>query len=146
MALIEGLFNSGSIGVLERTVQFTHQRHQVIVDSIANLSTPNYQPADLDVKAFREALSEAVENRRKNSGGPNGELQIKDTSQLQFAPDRIEVRRIARNENILFHDRNNRSLEHIMQDLAENAMAHNGALEMLRNQFGMLESVIRERP
>ncbi len=144
--MIEGLLNSGSMPVLERMVQFTAQRHQVIVDSIANLSTPNYRPADLDTAGFREVLADAIDERRNRSGGPNGDLKLKDTQQIKFLSDRIDVRTDPRDQNILFHDRNNRSLEHIMQDLAENAMAHNAALEMLRNQFQSLESAIRERP
>ena len=143
--MIEGLFNSGSMPVLERMVQFTAQRHQVIVDSIANLSTPNYRPVDLDTAGFREVLADAIDERRNRSGGPNGDLKLKDTQQIKFLSDRIDVRTDPRDQNILFHDRNNRSLEHIMQDLAENAMAHNAALEMLRNQFQMLETAISQR-
>ena len=48
-------------------------------------------------------------------------------------------------ENILFHDLNNRSLERHMQDLAENTMAHNAAIELLKGGFALLENAIREQ-
>jgi len=35
-------------------------------------------------------------------------------------------------ENVLFHDENNRDLERTMQHLAENTMAHNVTIEMIR--------------
>jgi flagellar basal body rod protein FlgB len=49
------------------------------------------------------------------------------------------------NEGILFHDENNRDLERTMQHLAENTLAHNTAIELIRNQFQMLQVAIRER-
>ncbi len=143
--MIEGLFNSGSMPVLERMAQFTEQRHRHIVDAIANLSTPNYKPTDLDVGSFQAALAKAVDERRNETGGPNGDLRVRHTDQLRFEPDGIETQPGFRNQNLLFHDRNNRSVEHVMKDLAENAMMHNAAIEMLRNQFHMLETAISLR-
>ena len=46
---------------------------------------------------------------------------------------------------MLFHDRNNRDLDRLMQDLAENQMAHGFAITMLRRQFESLRSAIAER-
>lgn len=131
--------------VLERMVQFTTARHTQIVDTIANFSTPNFRPVDLDPKSFQSALADAVDERRRRTGGPTGDLNLKDTRQLRFHAHSTAVRPGARDQNLLFHDRNNRSLEHVMQDLAENAMAHNGTMELLRNQFQMLETAISER-
>ena len=36
---------------------------------------------------------------------------------------------------ILFHDGNNRSMEQLMSDQAKNALMHNLAIELLRNQY-----------
>ena len=49
------------------------------------------------------------------------------------------------NENILFHDQNNRDLERTMQKLAENTLSHNMGIELLKNQFDLLKTAIRER-
>ncbi len=62
-----------------------------------------------------------------------------------FHRDRVEVEARPANENIMFHDRNNRDLERTMQDLAENTLTHNAGIELLRNQFEMLKTAIRER-
>lgn len=144
--MIHGLFNHGSMPALERLLQFTEQRHQVLADNIANLSTPFFRPRDLDPAAFQRALGEAIDRRRSGATPLDGDLRVGDTRQLRFGPDRIEASPQFTDENILFHDRNNRDLERIMQDLAENTLAHSAGIEMLKNQFNLLEAAIRERP
>jgi len=64
---------------------------------------------------------------------------------LRFEPDGLQVKPSPRNENILFHDQNNRDLERLMQDLAENTMAHNAGIQLLASEFDMLKLAIRER-
>lgn len=143
--MIGGMFEIGSMPTLERLVQFTGQRHKLITHNIANLSTPNFTPRDLDVDSFRQTLGEAIDKRRSRDGIYNAPLEPRDTGQVRFEQDRLSVKSEELSRNILFHDRNNRSMEHQMQDLAENAMTHNAALEMLRNQFQLLQSTIQER-
>jgi flagellar basal-body rod protein FlgB len=143
--MIEGMFNSGSMPALERLVQFTAHRHRMLSHNIANISTPHYQPTDLDPASFQEALGEAIDARRRRPGGTNRPLEMRDTRQLDFKEHGMEVKPQQRNNNILFHDRNNRSLERLMQHLAENAGVHNSSLAMLGNQFDMLQTAIQER-
>ncbi len=133
--MIDGLFNSGSMPVLEKLLAFTDARHKLLTESIANLNTPNYQPTDLDPRKFQAALRRAIEQRRRGDSPQRDPLKI----------DADALRPETRNENILFHDRNNRDLERIMQDLAENTMAHRTGIELLKNQFEMLKIAIRER-
>lgn len=143
--MIQGLFNTGSMPVLERMVQFAGVRHRLITHNIANASTPGFRPTDLSVASFQQALRDAIDHRRETYGGPTGDLPLRDTRELRFGPDRLAAKPRFAHDNLMFHDKNDRSLEHMMQDLAENAMAHNAALEMLNNQFTMLQSAIREQ-
>ncbi len=143
--MIDGMFDSGAMPVLERMVQFTAQRHRMLAHNIANLSTPNFQPTDLDTASFQEELGRAIDARRRQPAGMNQPLEMQDTGQLEFSEHGIEAKPQRTNDNILFHDRNNRSLERLMQHLAENAGVHNSSLEMLRNEFAMLETAIQER-
>lgn len=140
--MIAGMFNSGAIPVLERVVQFTGARHDVILNNLANLSTPNFVPREVSVESFQHAMGEAIDERRENGGG---ELEMDDTRMLDFKPHGIELHPRPANNNILFHDRNNRSLERMMENLASNAMAHNTALRLLNDQFALLETAIRGR-
>jgi flagellar basal-body rod protein FlgB len=142
--MIAGMFDNGSLPALERLVQFTGRRQRVLADNIANIDTPYFKPADLDPGSFQAALGDAIDRRRR-AGGGGGELRLNDTRQLEFRSDGITVKPGTTNDNILFHDQNNRDVERLMQHVAENAMAHRTAVELVRNQFDMIRVAIRER-
>ncbi|MEE9213029.1 MAG: flagellar basal body rod protein FlgB [Phycisphaeraceae bacterium] len=143
--MIAGIFDSGALPALQRLVQFTSQRHAVLTHNIANLSTPYFQPRDLDPKTFQATLRNAIDQRRASRTPTSGPLTLTDTEQLRFRAGGIEVTPTPTHQNILFHDQNNRDLERTMQHLAENTLAFNAAVELLRNEFNMIEIAIRER-
>ncbi|MAE61545.1 MAG: hypothetical protein CMJ49_09340 [Planctomycetaceae bacterium] len=143
--MITGLFDNGAMPALERLVQFTGQRHKLLVHNIANVSTPYFQQRDLSIDSFRSVLAKAIDDRQQRTGGPNGPLEMRDTRQLHFGDDFTETRPRPIAPNIMFHDRNNRSLEHLMQGLAENTMTHRAALDILKNELDLLNIAIRER-
>ncbi len=144
--MMQDMFNAGAMPVLERMVQFTAARHGVIAHNIANLSTPHFRPKDLSVEAFQGTLRKAVEDRRASNRTLDGPLRPADSRELRFHADRLEAHPEPLDENVLFHDRNNRDLERIMQDLAENTLAHNAGLELLKSEFNLLEMAIRGNP
>lgn len=144
--MIENLFNGGSMPVLERVVQFTSRRHKLIAHNIANISTPYHAQRDVDPKAFQSQLADAVEERRSRTGGPNGALPVSDSREVEFGEGRVHLNPTIETDNLVFHDRNNRSLEHLMKDLATNTGAHNTAMQLLRSEFNIIETAIRERP
>ena len=143
--MIDGMFTYGAMPALERMVQFTGERHRVLTNNIANLSTPFFEPTDLDVEGFQASLRDAIDKRREGPTPVHGQLKMRDTLELEFHDRHIEAHATPTRDNLMFHDRNNRDLERIMADLAENTMAHNAAIEMLRNQFSLLQTAIRER-
>ncbi len=144
--MITGIFNSGALPSLERMVQFTTARHKLLTHNIANLSTPYYKPVDLDPKAFQAALGRAIDERRSQPNPNAKPLPMHDTRQLRFGAGGFkEVQPDATGDNILFHDQNNRDLDRTMQRLAENTLAHNTAVELIRNQIETLRTAIRER-
>lgn len=143
--MIDRVMNSGAMPALERMLQFTAQRHGVLADNIANLSTPYFKARDLSPENFQKALGEAIDRRRQQPNPVAGELELRDTRQLKFGRDRMDVKARDLNENILFHDENNRDLDRTMQRLAENTLAHNTAIELMRSELALLETAIRER-
>jgi flagellar basal body rod protein FlgB len=46
---------------------------------------------------------------------------------------------------MLFHDGANRSMEQLESDQAKNALMHNVAIELLRQQFQTMELALKER-
>ncbi len=143
--MIPGLFDQGALPTLERLVQFTSARHTVLTDNIANLSTVGYRPRDLDPASFQRSLRRAIDERRARRNPVAGPLQPRDTRQVRFEKNGIVPQPGELNQNILFHDDNNRDLERTMQALAENTLAHNAALQMISNQFDVMRVAIRER-
>jgi flagellar basal body rod protein FlgB len=49
------------------------------------------------------------------------------------------------NEGILYHDGNNRDLERLNQHIAENVLAHNTGIQLIRSEMAVLRSAIREQ-
>jgi flagellar basal-body rod protein FlgB len=143
--MMQGMFDNGSLPVLERMVQFTEARHKVLTHNIANLSTPYFKPKDLNTESFQASLREAIDKRRSTATPSSGQLQFRDTDQVKFEHDRLLGMPTTTNDGVLFHDQNNRDVVRVMQDLAENTLAHNTAIEMIRNQFALMQMAIRER-
>ena len=143
--MIEGLTNSTELPVLERMLQFTARRHELITDNIANLSTPGYRAKDVSVEGFQTSLGEAIDARRGDatrSGLDDStlqEVQIDDRGAMSLAPS-------AAGDNLLFHDRNDRSVESIMSDLVSNFMTFRTTAELIRNRFDLINAAIAERP
>lgn len=143
--MLDGLTNSGAMPVLERMLQFTSARQSMLTHNIANIDTPYFRPRDLDPKGFQAQLGKAVDRRRTRPDPLGGALELGDTDDLRFREDGIDVRPATLDQNVMFHDRNNRDLERIMQSLAENTLAHNVAADFLKSEFDLLKMAIRER-
>lgn len=144
--LIGDIANSGAIPALELMAKFAGARQRIISHNIANLDTPNFIPTDASPAAFQQALGEAVAERRARTGGEHGDLQFTDTRQVDVTADgQVLLTPGTPSGNILFHDRNNRDLERLMQDNAENVGAFRVATDLLRSRYEILKSAIAER-
>ncbi len=143
--MIDGVTNSDAIPVLERLLQFAGQRHRLITNNIANLSTPEFRPTDLSVDRFQETLGAAIDERRARRGNSGGDFEAGTTkaSTLGALNDAFQPR--PEGENVLFHDRNDRNLESIMQDLVENYSVFRTAAELTQSRFDLINTAIRER-
>jgi len=131
---IERLLDQGSSPLLEQTLRFTAARQSLIAENVVNVDTPGYRQKDLSVEKFQAMVRERVESRRELS------------SAGEFAGfDDIAAELETPTRGILFHDGNNRSMEHLMSDMAKNAMMHNLCVELLRKQFQALELALKER-
>lgn len=129
---IERLLNQGNAPLLEQMVKFTQARARLLGENIVNITTPNYRQKDLSVDKFQELLRDRVDERSEAAPGTVG---FSDVSTEIENPNR----------NILFHDRNNRSVEQIVSDQAQNALMHNLMTELLRKQFDQIQSALKER-
>lgn len=142
--MLTDITQTGGMAVLERMLQFAGARQKLISHNLANLSTPGFRPVDVSVSGFQAQLAEAVEQRRSGEA-PACELPLESSGEVDVERDGLVLRPRPIGENILFHDGNDRDLERLMQDLAENYSTYRLAAELMRNRVGLVNTAIRER-
>jgi len=143
--MIDGLTNSGSMPVLERMMQFTAQRQDIITHNIANLSTPGFRPVDVSVPEFQKQLGEAIDRRREPGARSSGQLDLEATDEVAVNDDGLLLSPEPTGDNILFHDGNDRDVERTMQKLVENFLAFRTASQLYKGQLDLLNTALRER-
>lgn len=139
--MISDLVTSNPIEMLERTVSFTEQRHQLILENLANVDTPGYVQKDASVQEFQQSLSAAIAKTRTSF---NARLDPQSTDSIQFESGGSRVRLVPQEvvKSMPFHDRGIRSMENLMTQLADNAQAHNLAAAMLRGKYDTVQKAI----
>ena len=145
--MIGDLGNSGAMPAAEMLLKFAGQRQKIIAHNIANIDTPNFQTKDVDPRGFQKMLGEAIDDRRKRNGGGFGALNWKESDEIKRVGRGNEFKLIATTSGggILHHDRNDRDLERMMQDMVENATAYRVAADLLRSQRNQLQNAIAQR-
>ncbi len=142
--MLNDLLNSPATNMLERTLNFTEARHQVILENIANVSTPGYVQKDVSVQEFQQSLQAAMSNSQQ---GYNVPLQPKSTDSIEFVPGSSDV--VVHPKPVVsstpFHDRGIRSMESLMGDLVDNAQVHNMAAQLLKSRYTQLTQAIQMR-
>jgi flagellar basal-body rod protein FlgB len=146
MSIFEDLATSGPAPVLERMIRFAGARQRLLSHNIANIDTPNFIPFDVSPRDFQEHLRDAVRQRRESGRSESGELEVPDSDEVTTGSDG-EMKLVPRTPsgNILYHDRNNRDLERMMQALSENQMAFKAAADLLKHHNDLLRTAISQR-
>lgn len=140
--MIEGVTNGLDLPVLERVIQFAARRQDIIVNNIANISTPDFRPVDVSTSDFQAQLGDAIDQRRGSGGG---DLPMQSTREVQVTEGGLQLNPGPSGDNLLFHDGNYRDLERIMQDLVQNFLVFRTTSELLQNRFDILNTAIRGR-
>ena len=130
---IDRLLNDGAEPLLEQTLRFTSARHKLIAQNVVNISTPGYKQQDLSLDKFQRLLAGRADDAAASAPG--------SVSFDDIGGDVADAHR-----GILFHDGQARSMEQLMSDQAKNALMHNLAIELLRQQFQLMQSALRGQP
>ena len=142
---IDQVIDAGPLPVLERAMQFAARRHEVIAHNVANLSTPDFIQKDVSIDRFQAQLREAIDRRRSSKGSQRGPLEIRPTREVEVTPGgSLRLSPQTPRSGVLFHDRNNRDLERLIQDLVENMSAFRVASDLLKSRMDTLRTAIRE--
>jgi flagellar basal-body rod protein FlgB len=134
--------NWGSLPYLERMMQFAGARGSLLNDAVANLDTPGYVARDVSVEEFQGAMRAAMESEQSGTHAP----VFRDTRNINFQNNSLGLEPVASDDQLLFHDGNDRSLERLMQGLSENVLAFRYAAELFRSTHDTLHAAIRLRP
>lgn len=142
--ILDNLTNRGATPALVATLAFTEARQRMISENVANWHTPGYKSKHLDTKGFQGALRRALD---KKGSDPDARFVVEQTA--NFGTQAGGHLRVSPTEepfdNVLFHDRTNASIEKMMADMADNAMAHQAATTILRGYYQGLRKAIRGR-
>ncbi len=141
--LFADMLNRGPTAALEKLMAYTEARQRVLAENVANIDNPHYRTKHLDAGAFQKSLREAL-NRQKATRSTTLELagddfQVEADGRLRVMPTEEPA------ENVLFHDGTNTRVEKQMALMAENAMMHETATELLRGRYEGLLKAIRGR-
>ena len=147
--MIDRLFHSTTIPVLEQVVAFAQARHGVLAGNVANLDTPGYKTRDLSPALFEQKLKEAIDERARpvseashsqRLGSAYGAASVSERRSLD------EFREVKESmKSILFHDESDVAIEKQITEIAKNQAKHNLALSLMVSQFQLLEAAITER-
>ncbi len=146
--MIEGLTNDGAVPVLEALIRFSGARQRLIAHNAANISTPDYRTLDVRPAEFQGLLRRAIDQRREEHGAPTGPLEFESTDQIQFGTTgslHLNPDPNAPSDSMLFHDRNNRDIERLMQANAENVAVFRVATDLLRSRMEIMRVAVSER-
>lgn len=140
---LDRLLNSPARSAIELAARYAERRHQVLVENVANIDTPDYQEKRLDPQRFQAALRDALAAQR---GPAAGDLVLNDRQVRTDAGGRMEVTPdVEPAENVLFHDGTNARFESLMTEVQENAMNYDLVTSMLKSRFDSLLTAIRGR-
>lgn len=144
--MIESLISTPGIRMLEQTINFTEQRHNVLLDNIANASTPGFVQKDVSVQEFQKSLRAAlVRKSASNNGAYSPASDPGGTVRFEPGGSRVMTQAVETPNSVAFHDRGVRSMEYLMSEMADNALAHNMAAQFLRGKYDSLTKAISMR-
>src|SRR5438876_8493228 len=136
MSFITSITQRDSLPLVEAMVAFTERRHNVLAENIANIDTPGYRTRQLDPAAFQAELRRAAADGTSAAGARSAGSRMRTAAtDVQTEPA----------ENLMFQDGTNARIERQMAMLAENALAHQTSVELMRSAYATLTSAIRGR-
>ena len=144
--MIQDLSSAGAKQSLGLMLRFAAQRQKILAHNIANIDTPGFQGKDVDPKKFQKMLGDAIDERRERNGGAFGALKLGSSREIETdSRGNLKLNPMTATDGVLFHDRNQRDLERMMQDLVENASMFRVAADLMRQQRSQIQSAIAQR-
>ncbi|MGC7870310.1 flagellar basal body rod protein FlgB [Desulfosporosinus sp. SYSU MS00001] len=134
---MSGWLDGPVLSVLQRGLEASSLRQQVLSNNVANVDTPNFKRSDVD---FQTVLGAAL-------GEDGGVLPMKETLSQHLSgvlgPDNNGV--VIDQSTSLRNDGNNVDIDKEMSNVAENGLYYESLAHTISSQLGLLRMVIEQK-
>ncbi len=134
--MIQNLFGKSSI--LEKSLNASWTRNDIISQNLANVDTPQYKRKDV---AFEEYLNDSMGKRLEGTVTDKRHIAINSKGKV----DNVEPELVEDNSDSSMRiDGNNVDIDSEMANLAKNQIKYNALIQMLNGSYSKIKSVISE--
>jgi len=132
---MSGWLNGPVLNVLQKGLEASSMRQQVLSNNVANIDTPGFKRSDVD---FQTVLGTVL-------GEKSGALSMKLTAQkhLPGITDAGGSGIVTDQSTSLRNDGNNVDVDKEMSNVAENGLYYNSLTNAISSQLGLLKMVIK---
>ncbi|WP_088187719.1 flagellar basal body rod protein FlgB [Desulfosporosinus sp. FKA] len=134
---MSGWLDGPVLSVLQKGLEASSLRQQVLSNNVANVDTPNFKRSDVD---FQTVLGTAL-------GKDGGILPMKETLPQHLSgvlgPDNNGV--VLDQSTSLRNDGNNVDIDKEMSNVAENGLYYESLAHTISSQLGLLRMVIQQK-
>jgi len=132
---MSGWLDGTVLNVLQKGLEASSMRQQVLSNNVANIDTPNFKRSDVDFQAVLGAVL----------GEKSGNLSMKLTSPKHISglADGNGSGLVTDQTTSLRNDGNNVDVDHEMSNVAENGLYYNSLTRAISSQLSLLRMVIK---
>lgn len=132
---IGDLFSTGSITALDKGLDASALRQQVIANNVANINTPGFKKQDV---SFEDELAAAIEDEQDSKSLQAGHRHLAGESSLKDVGIKVTTAK----GTSMRYDGNNVDIDEEMSKLAENNIRYQAMSKLMSERFGGLKTVI----
>lgn len=123
------------LSVLQKGLEASSLRHQVLSNNVANIDTPNFKRSDVDFQTvLGAALGEKSENLPMKLTSPKHLPGVQEGNKSGIVED---------NTTTFRNDGNNVDVDREMAYVAENGLYYDSLTRSISSQLGLLRMVIK---
>lgn len=134
--------NAGAIPTMEAALSYAFRRHEVIINNIANSSTPGFRAQDLPVEEFNKVLARATRPERPSPVVLGQPFDGTTPSAPFFHPNLFSP---SPEPGVPGADGNTVVPELEASKMAKNAALFTALSQLLARQYDLIEKALRER-
>lgn len=133
MRFIDSIFDSTVMG-LNKAMDLTWRKNQVITANVANAETPQYRAGDLQFgQELEQAFQRDVDQAMNRTNPKHMEVSSEASSKI-----------VLDSSGVTKADGNNVDIDLQMASLAQNSSDYSNAAQLIRRQIGLVRTAIRE--